>query len=986
MAFEVFDDVAFFYLATALLAIAVLPWTAFKVWKYSNDKKRAQKKETLKNSAEAKKIPHDPKNLDCECVVCERLRSSIEAKKPKESLFSFGNITLAILWLLFIYLLFLLPTFQSAQLQSFKPYEILGIDVNTPPPQEESSEVAVGEEADKKKQEEEKKAETIVAPPPPGRGKRGRSRRPSDDEPAPLLHRVVSEKEIQRAYRKMSLKWHPDKHFNLPTKEEAEQKFLLINKAYHTLTDPVAKANLERYGNPDGYQGVSVTIGLPSFLTKKENEKRVLILYFLIFIALPPLLTYLWWNKAKNYLDGNILKQTAYWFEQNLGPNMGPAFLLELLSLAGEYQELVSPQRHTQENLKELTALYIPLKQQIRHKYQELLKAHRAAADPSFAQHAKNPSVVIWDHSLKAQVLFMAYLKRVTIPASLRPDVDLLLLHSHRILQFALSIALGRQYSFCVQGIFDLMQCLCQALHWHDSQLLQLPSVSDNEVRKIISKKPKLNNVAAWKRLDREKRSKFLADNLTEEQWIEHERVIESLPEIEVDYTVQVEDEEGIYEGDLVLLSVNLKRIEVDAKNGIVFDPSKKDAKGKQTTATADDIPSLPTMRTTVGDGNGDVEGRLGSLVMEAQRARVYGVDDDDTVKDKEVTVVEAKAPTPAPATLASLSDDAILDALPVPKSKKKLPELGASGPLVHSLYFPHKKHEKWYVVLLEKPRKKSPRILAIEKLSSGFFETAELELRFFAPIVKKSETGEGKEGKLHTGGASSSTNGSSCIWEYELLVMNDSYLGCDRSVPFRMKVSKPQIQKDASADKKKKDVCKDEDGKIVEDEVDDCCGHSHGGGSDDDELKPGVRPEYKKILQSEYEELESPENQKSFLEKLLEDPEDYDAKWYYLGFASFWEMVLNLIVLGLLLVLIYNQLLARGYWQKYFEPVTSYLFENFWNPFWTAVYPHIKFAFDPAAEYVFKAWEWIVYMLHTVPADELPDLNLDEVPGMGEE
>ena len=53
----------------------------------------------------------------------------------------------------------------------------------------------------------------------------------------------------------------------------------MVSKAYQTLTDPAAKENIEKYGNPDGYQGVSVTIGLPSILTRKENEMPIMLLY-----------------------------------------------------------------------------------------------------------------------------------------------------------------------------------------------------------------------------------------------------------------------------------------------------------------------------------------------------------------------------------------------------------------------------------------------------------------------------------------------------------------------------------------------------------------------------------------------------------------------------------------------------------------------------------------------------------------------------------
>ena len=73
----------------------------------------------------------------------------------------------------------------------------------------------------------------------------------------------AEDKEIRKAYRKLSLEYHPDKN---PGNKIAEEMFMKVAKAYEALTDDEAKRNWLEYGNPDGKQSLEVSIGLPSFL------------------------------------------------------------------------------------------------------------------------------------------------------------------------------------------------------------------------------------------------------------------------------------------------------------------------------------------------------------------------------------------------------------------------------------------------------------------------------------------------------------------------------------------------------------------------------------------------------------------------------------------------------------------------------------------------------------------------------------------------
>jgi molecular chaperone DnaJ len=63
------------------------------------------------------------------------------------------------------------------------------------------------------------------------------------------IDRNAAETDIKKAYRRLALKYHPDRN---PDDKECEEKFKKINEAYACLSNPQKKAHYDTYGTTEG--------------------------------------------------------------------------------------------------------------------------------------------------------------------------------------------------------------------------------------------------------------------------------------------------------------------------------------------------------------------------------------------------------------------------------------------------------------------------------------------------------------------------------------------------------------------------------------------------------------------------------------------------------------------------------------------------------------------------------------------------------------
>ena len=91
---------------------------------------------------------------------------------------------------------------------------------------------------------------------------------------------AASEREIKKAYRKLSLIHHPDKGGD-------EATFQQLSAAYRALTDPVSRENYERYGHPDGRQAFAAGVALPEFMMDEDYQGVMLLVYMTLLVGAP---------------------------------------------------------------------------------------------------------------------------------------------------------------------------------------------------------------------------------------------------------------------------------------------------------------------------------------------------------------------------------------------------------------------------------------------------------------------------------------------------------------------------------------------------------------------------------------------------------------------------------------------------------------------------------------------------------------------------
>jgi translocation protein SEC63 len=151
----------------------------------------------------------------------------------------------------------------------------------------------------------------------------------------------ASEKEIKSHYKRLSLKFHPDKIRPDPAKnqtlESLNDHFVELTKAYKALTDEDIRNNYIQFGHPDGKQSFSIGIALPTWIVSEGNGKYVVLVYALLLGVLLPYLVGTWWYGTQRMSKEKILIESANNLFQEYEENITEGGIVGALSSGVEY-------------------------------------------------------------------------------------------------------------------------------------------------------------------------------------------------------------------------------------------------------------------------------------------------------------------------------------------------------------------------------------------------------------------------------------------------------------------------------------------------------------------------------------------------------------------------------------------------------------------------------------------------------------------------
>jgi len=354
---------------------------------------------------------------------------------------------------------------------------------------------------------------------------------------------------IKKAYKKMSLKWHPDKNPNNPA---AEAKFMMVAKAYEALTDPVAKDNFEKFGNPDGKQSLEVSIGLPSWLLDSDNRNLVLMTYLIIMVGVIPFCVWKYYSNSSKFGEKDVMYDTYSWYHHSLDDTTLVKSLPETFAGSAEFREKNMPKAQ--------------------HEKQEIQTMMNKVRNQMQKPQYSHPILI------KGNVLMHAHLTRMTASLSeeYKEDLNYMLSRANSLVDAMISVCKHQEALKTALNCIQFGQFVTQACWTKDSTLMQLPHFTEKELKFALDGKKNTTKTIDKYIAAPDEEKKGLKE-MSPEKKKDVLKCCKLIPDITVESKIFVDDDEDdkVYEGDLMTVQVKITRnnLEDGEEAGLVHAP-----------------------------------------------------------------------------------------------------------------------------------------------------------------------------------------------------------------------------------------------------------------------------------------------------------------------------------------------------------------------------------------------------------------------------
>jgi translocation protein SEC63 len=362
---------------------------------------------------------------------------------------------------------------------------------------------------------------------------------------------TASKQEIKSQYKQLARKLHPDKN---PGDPDANQKYILLNKAYTCLTDENAMASCEKFGSPDGASGAfQVGIALPSFLLKKENKLVILGLFFILLLIVLPALVFYFYQTSEDLDEYGTNKSfLPLAIEIFKNENILYKNFIEIIVMTDEIKPFLGAKPEQIAALEKIRDLeFVP-------KFG--LQRFRPFLKPFYILHAYmtgKPIAPVLQNDL------CEILKAVVKVLNSLTDFSIQLYLDKRFATYVL----GKPLSFSsIERLINFSQSFYQGLWLHEPSLLQLPYFTRDNIGSLKRKLKKIESLANLR--EQEDIKGKLTEIFDKDNSVPIDDILkanEAISNLEIDPQAFVEIEGSvdneIYMGDIFTIRINIKRL-----------------------------------------------------------------------------------------------------------------------------------------------------------------------------------------------------------------------------------------------------------------------------------------------------------------------------------------------------------------------------------------------------------------------------------------